>query len=112
MKESIYDPYFFYSFGSFGIIKMQTDDILILANDDFVYKEEKAVKKAKIMTKNWKYLTSIQSLKFNRAQIKLDSERSVLIKKSHVGIIFPVTDHDTDFTSSKEITRKKLSPKE
>ena len=112
MKESTYDPCLFYSSGLFGIVGMQTDDILILADDDFASIEEDAIKSAKIMTKDRKYLTSAYSLKFNGAQIKLDSNGIVLTKESHVGGILLVTDHFADSTSSRGITRKKLSPKE
>ena len=63
------------------------------------------------MTKDRKYLTSAQPIKFNGVQIKLDSNGIVLTKKSHVGGIFLVTDHDADSICSRGITRKKLSPK-
>lgn len=51
-KKLIYDSFFFYSSGLFGIVEMQTNDILILANNDFVSKEKAAIKSVKIMTKN------------------------------------------------------------
>ena len=41
MKESTYDSCLLYSHQSFGIVRMQTDDILLLATDDFANKEEK-----------------------------------------------------------------------
>ena len=112
MKESTYDLYFHYSSGPFGIVRIQTDNTWILANNDFASKEDKAIKTAKIMTKDWEHLTSSQPLKFNRTQIKFDSERIVLIKKSYIGGILSVTNHDVDSTSSRGITRKKPSPKE
>ena len=112
MEESTYDPCFLYRSGPFGIVGMQTDDTLILADNDFANKEEAEIKVAKIITKDREHLTSTQPLKFNGAQIKLDSEVIVLTKKSHVGGILLVTDHDVDSTSSREITRKKLLPKE
>lgn len=62
------------------------------------------------MTKD--YLISSHLLKFIRVQIKLNLEGIVLTKKSHVGSIFPFINHDIDSTSSREITRKMLSPKE
>lgn len=57
MTESTYDPCFFYRSGPLGIIGMQTNNTLILADNNFANKEEKTVKNAKIMTKDWKYLT-------------------------------------------------------
>lgn len=112
MTESTYNPCHFYRSGLLGIVGIQTNNILILADNNFASKEEKAVRNAKIMTKDWEYLTPTQPIKFNRAQIKLDLNGIVLTKKSHVGGILSVTDHDVDFTSSREITRKKVSLKE
>lgn len=65
-----------------------------------------------IMIKDREYLISARPLKFNGAQIKLDSNGTVLIKESHVGGIFLVTDHNIDSTSLRGITRKKLLLKE
>ena len=112
MKESTYDPCLLYSSGPFGIVGMQTDDTLILADNDFAGKEESAIQTAKIMTKDWEHLNFSDPLKLNRAQIKLNSEGIVLTKESHVGSILPITNHDTDSTSSRGITKKKLSSKE
>lgn len=112
MKESTYDLCLLYSSGPFGIMGMQNNDTLILADNDFASKEEAAIKSAKIMTKDQEHLTSFQPLKFNGAQIKLDSEEIVLTKESHVGGILPVTNYDADSISSRGITRTKLSPKE
>lgn len=35
MVKLIYNPYFFYNSSSFTIVRMEIDDILILANKDF-----------------------------------------------------------------------------
>lgn len=40
------------------------------------------------MTKNQKYFIFLQSLKFNKTQIKLNSEEIILTKKSHINSIF------------------------
>lgn len=64
------------------------------------------------MTKNREYLNSATPLKFNGIQIKLDSNGTVAIEKSYIGGILLIIDYDVNFTSSKEITRKKLLPKE
>lgn len=64
MKESIYNLYLLYKSGPFGIMEMQTDDILILADNNFTRKEEVEIKVVKIITKDQEYLTPIQPLKF------------------------------------------------
>ena len=112
MTESSYDPCLCFRFELLRIVGMQTDDTLILADNNFVSTEEEEIKSAKIMTKDREYLTPAYPLKFNGAQIKLDSNGIVLTKQSHVKGILPVIDHAADFTSSREITRKNLSPKE
>lgn len=111
MTESIYD-FCFYRSNPLGIVRMQTNDTLILADDVFASNEEEVIKAAKIMTKDHKYLTSAQPIKFNGAQIKLNSDGIVLTKESHVGGILLVTGHDADSTSSRGVTSTKLSPKE
>lgn len=52
IKKSIYDPCHLYKFGSFDIIKMQINDILILAYNNFANMEEVEIKATKIMTKD------------------------------------------------------------
>lgn len=52
IKESIFNRCFFYYSSLFGIIKIQTNNILILANNNFANKKEVAIKFAKIMTKD------------------------------------------------------------
>ncbi len=112
MTESAYDPCLLYRSGPFEIVGMKTNDRLILADNDFVSIEEEAINEAKIRTKDIEYLTSIQPIKFNGAQIKLDSDGIVLTNESHLGGSLLVTDHDADSTSPKGITKKKLSTKE
>ena len=65
MKESTYDPCLLYSFGPFGVVEIQTDDILILADNNFARKDETVIQSTKIMTKERKYLTYAHPLKFN-----------------------------------------------
>ena len=112
MKESIYDPCFLYSSDLFGIVKMQTNDILILIDNNFAKKKEAAIQTTKIMTKDQEHFTSSYPLKFNRAQIKLNFKKIILTKKSHIGCILSITNHDADSISSRGITRKKQSLKE
>lgn len=111
MIESIYDSCFFYNFSSFGIMKMQINNILILVDNDFASIEENANRSAKIWTKDKEYLTFAYFSKFNDAQIKLNSNGIVWTKKSHVKEIPLITDHVANSTSSKKITRKKLLSK-
>ena len=69
-------------------MRMQTDDILILANNNFACIEKDTIKSAKIMTKNRKYLISTHFIKFYNAQIQFNSNGIVLTIKSHLGELF------------------------
>lgn len=69
-------------------------------------KMKKTIKIIKIMTKNCKYFTFIQSIKFIKVQIKLNLESVVLIRKSYVDSILFITDYNTNFNSLKGIIRK------
>ena len=110
--KSIYNPYLFYSSNLFGIMRMQTDDTLILAVNDFASTKQDTIRSAKIMTKNREHLTSAYFLKFNGIQIKLDLNGVVWIKKSYIEGIHSVTDHIANSTYFGGLTRKKQSPKE
>lgn len=59
MTESTYSFYLFYKSGPLEIVEMQTDDTLILADNNLTSNEKKAIKIAKPMIKNCKYLTSV-----------------------------------------------------
>lgn len=63
------------------------------------------------MIKNREYLIPVHPLKFNSAQIQFNSDGIVQTKESYERLILSVIDYIADFTNSKEITRKKLSPK-
>ncbi len=67
MTESTYNPCLLYWSGPLEIVGMQTDDTLILADNNFANKEKEAIKDVKIMTKDDEYFTSAQPIKFNRA---------------------------------------------
>ncbi|KAI7969957.1 hypothetical protein EIK77_000353 [Talaromyces pinophilus] len=72
MEVSIYDPYLLHCSNSkqgFGIIGMQTNDILIIADDTFAAQEEEEIQRAKILYKPQEQLIPDNPLKFNSAVI-------------------------------------------
>lgn len=111
MTESTYNSCYLYNSGLLEIVEIQIDNILILPDKNFASNEKKIIKVAKLIIKDCKYLTLTQLVKFNRTQIKLNSNGIVLIKKSHIGSILLVISYDVDSTSSREIIKKKLLPK-
>lgn len=54
MKELLYNLYLFYFCGAFDIMGMQTNDRLILADNDFTSVEDNTIKLIKIMIKDRK----------------------------------------------------------
>ena len=72
MKESIYDSCLLYSNKNvFGMIELQTDDTLMLANKTFAEMKDKELEKARITFKFRKILIVFISLKFNENYIQL-----------------------------------------
>ena len=112
MIKLIYNLCLLFRSEPLGIVGMQINDKLILADNNFASTKEKVIKLAKIMAKDKKYLTSTRLLKFNGAQIKLNANGIVLTKKNHIGRILLVIDYAPDSTSSRGIIKKKISPKE
>ena len=68
MSQSTYDLCLLYLNNSinFGIVGLQTDDTLLLANLAFAVSEQEKIKKAKFPTKEYKQLTPEHPIKFNR----------------------------------------------
>ena len=99
MIESIYNPHFLYNFSLFSIVRMQTDNTLILINNHFASTKKDAIRSVKIMIKNREHFTPTYFLKFNSAQIKLKLNGLVLTKKSYIEGILLVIDYTIDSTS-------------
>ena len=72
MTKSLYNLYLFCRYELLQIMKILTNDILILADNNFTIIEKEGIKLVKIMTKDKKYLILTQPLKLNSAQIKFD----------------------------------------
>jgi hypothetical protein len=64
-----YNPCLLYSNKPFGIVGLQTDNTLFLADKTFVNTEENKLYKAKFMAKKQERLTAVTPLKFNGAII-------------------------------------------
>lgn len=112
MIKSTYNPCLFYNFISLGIMKMQVNNIFILIDNNFASVQKNAIRLIKIMIKNKKHLIFIYFLKFIGIQIKLNLNKIILIKESHIKGIFLVIDYVVDSISSSKIIKKKLLPKE
>jgi len=60
------------------IIKLQTDNTLLLTNDDFVNKEKRELCKTEFMTKECEKLISENPIRFNRSSIILKDYSLIL----------------------------------
>jgi hypothetical protein len=69
MTQLTYNPCLLYNNKPFGIVSLQTNDTLFLADKTFVNTEKNKLYKAKFMTKEQERLTIITPLKFNKAII-------------------------------------------
>jgi hypothetical protein len=79
MKQSIYDLYLLYCIGGsqFGVVALQTDDTLFLADTSFADAEESKLRKARFSTKERTILTTTTLLKFNGGLIQLYTDGSI-----------------------------------
>jgi hypothetical protein len=81
MNSSTYDPCLLWSNSPnyFGIVGLQTDDTLFLANTTFADAEQRQLEKAHFLAKEREQLTVEQSLKFNGCIIQLSREGNITI---------------------------------
>src|SRR6266567_1221703 len=71
INQSTYNPCLLYLNNpiNFGIVSLQTNNILLLANLVFTASKQEKIKKAKFLTKEHKQLTLKHLIKFNRGII-------------------------------------------
>ena len=84
MMESTYDSCLLYTDGNdkgFGVVGLQTDDTLILADDIFAAAEEKELKEAKLLAKDREKLTLHTPIKFNGGYIRLADDNSLFLSQ-------------------------------
>jgi hypothetical protein len=80
MKESTYDSCLLYTNeNGFGVVSLQTNDTLVLADKSFVKAEESELNKANFLAKDREQLTFITLIKFNGGQIKLKNDGSICL---------------------------------
>ena len=74
MDQSTYDPCLLQSNEPFGIVGLQTNDTLLLADETFAEAQQNELHKAKFMAKEREQLTVNTPLKFNGGLIQLASD--------------------------------------
>jgi hypothetical protein len=101
MAQSTYDPCLMYSTTvSFGLVGLQTDDTLIVADNAFVEAEETELQKARLMAKKREQLTKGNKLKFNGGDITLQSDSSITITQESYNTTLQIVTATADLVSS------------
>ena len=78
MTQSTYDPCLLHtSINGFGLVGLQTDDTLFLADPEFARNEETELQKANFLAKDREQLTTKHPIKFNGGQITLQENNSI-----------------------------------
>ncbi|KAI0991737.1 hypothetical protein K3495_g16450, partial [Podosphaera aphanis] len=116
MNESAFDPCLLWCHkpDSFGIVGLQTDDTLFLANESFASDEELYLKRAKFLAKSREKLTAQHPLKFNGCSISLaqSGDTITLSQEQQCKNLTLVTKTNSTSTSSRGAIRTGLSIKE
>jgi hypothetical protein len=116
MIESTFDPCLLYSTNqNFGVVGLQTDDTLIIADDDFADQEENELALAKLMSKKREKLTSTIPITFNGGVISLADDGNFILltqPKQFDQIQLINVSSSVDLTSSRGEIRKLVTPKD
>jgi hypothetical protein len=113
ISESTYDPCLLHTNeNGFGIVGLQTDDILFLANQVFADAEELELKQANFLAKEREKLTTIIPIKFNGGQIKLENDSILLTQERQCQNLKLVALKAINLTSSRGEVRQAVTPKD
>jgi hypothetical protein len=113
MDQSTYDPCLLYTNrNGFGIVGLQTDDTLFLADETFAKSEETKLREANFLAKEREELTRTTPIKFNGGHIKQEKDSIILTQERQCQNLKLVTTKVTDLTSSRGEIRKAVAPKD
>lgn len=114
MDQSSYDPCLLYSNQPFGIVGLQTDDTLFLADTIFAASEQDELGKAQFLAKDREFLTTSTPIKFNGGMVNLLEDGSVILtQERQCQNLSTVKLKDVaSTTSARGATRKALTPKD
>jgi hypothetical protein len=113
MTQSTYDPCLLYSTRPSGIVGLQTDDTLFLADKEFADNERKELHKAQFLAKEREELTTQIPIKFNGGLIRkfLDGSISLTQERQCQNLSIITTKLATS-TSTRGIARAALTPRD
>ena len=97
----------------FGVVGLQIDDTLILADDVFAMAEEEELTKAKLLAKDREKLTATTPIKFNGGYIRREAETILLSQEKQCKNLRLVTlKTPIDLVSSRGQIRMAVTPKD
>jgi hypothetical protein len=119
MAQSTYDPCLLFTPGNpenkqttgFGVVGMQTDDTLLLADSTFAEIEENELRKAQFLSQEREELTVENPIKFNRGQLTMKENSLELTQEWHCQNLGAVLHEAVNLTSSRGVIRKSVLPK-
>jgi len=98
---------------TFGIVGLQTDDTLILADEGFASAEESKIEEAGFMSKPREELTADKPLTFNGGIITLCTDGKITLQQpKYSESLRLVMEKPVDSTSSRGTVRQQLSTKD
>lgn len=113
MATSTFDPCLLHTTGDdFGLVGLQTDDTLILADASFATAEETKLQEAGFTSKDRERLTASHPLKFNGGNIRLEGETLVLSQERQCANIQLVGGHIKDLKGARGKVRRAVPPKD
>ena len=113
MAQSTYDSCLLHTnTNGFGIVGLQTDDTLMLADRKFAAVEEQELNAAKLLAKDREKLTESHLIKFNGGYIRLQADSIHLTQENQCKCLKPVTLKNIDLTGSRGQIRKVVAPKD
>lgn len=113
MNQSTYDPcLLFTTSNGFGVVGLQTDDTLILADKTFAHSESINLHKAEFLAKDREQLTDTTPLKFNGFQIKKIADTISLIQEFQCEKLGLVKLKTLNIINSKGKVRANVTPKD
>ena len=113
MTPSTYDPCLLHNTGpNLGIVGLQTDDTMFIADDDFALKESKELENAKFMAKKREKLTLSSPLKFNGGIVTLTNKSIILTQAQQYTNLCIIETLKTELSGARGKIRKRVTPKD
>lgn len=113
MSPSTYDPCLLSTSGDcLGVVGLQTDDTLFLADKEFAAREQKELENANFLAKKREKLTAKTPLKFNGGIVTIVEDAVILQQAQQSKNLHLVGSYKTDISGTRGKIRKGVTPKD